>query len=193
MPRYAWNKGKKNNWSQVMCLGCGETFLKRNSEIARSKGRHYCSHNCAISEPLFKVCKECGETLPISNFYKQGISKLTGRRYYLPRCKKCEAPRKLIAQQKRRAVKVGKEASFSVEDWKQVLQVFGNKCSYCGKVLMEACQDHFVPLSKGGHHIMGNVLPSCRSCNSSKNNTDPQEWLTHTQYHQLSTILGSLG
>lgn len=43
-------------------------------------------------------------------------------------------------------------------------------CRYCGIALTQEnwSLDHVVPLSKGGAHDRTNVVPSCRSCNSSK-------------------------
>lgn len=43
-------------------------------------------------------------------------------------------------------------------------------CHYCGRqlVLLERTIDHVVPLIAGGRHERGNVVVSCRSCNSKK-------------------------
>ena len=37
--------------------------------------------------------------------------------------------------------------------------------------------DHVVPLSRGGKHEIENLLPACRSCNSSKGAKLLEEWL----------------
>lgn len=43
------------------------------------------------------------------------------------------------------------------------------RCAYCGKVLSDdATIDHIIPRSKGGGNNLDNLLPSCRSCNTSK-------------------------
>ena len=39
-------------------------------------------------------------------------------------------------------------------------------CHYCAGPGGEV--DHKIPLSKGGRHAMGNLVPSCRSCNARK-------------------------
>ena len=45
----------------------------------------------------------------------------------------------------------------------------GGRCAYCGKVLSDdATIDHIIPRSKGGGNNLDNLLPSCRSCNTSK-------------------------
>ncbi|HAT1242480.1 TPA: HNH endonuclease [Corynebacterium striatum] len=36
--------------------------------------------------------------------------------------------------------------------------------------------DHVVPLSRGGKNTIGNALPACQSCNSSKHSKLLAEW-----------------
>ena len=192
MPRYAWNKDRKVEWTQVMCFGCGEHFLKSNSEIAKSKGRHYCSRDCATSDPVIKVCKECRKVLSVESFEKQGTSKLTGAQYYRPRCKECNKPIKAHAQQKRISIKGNVVSDLTLDQWEKTLSLFDDSCAYCGKLLTEVCKDHFVPLTLGGAFTVSNILPVCRSCNSSKGSTHPQEWLPHAEFHQLGAVLQSM-
>lgn len=48
-------------------------------------------------------------------------------------------------------------------------------CTYCGAP--GGTVDHVVPLSRGGQHAEGNLVPACRSCNSSKADKLLIEWL----------------
>jgi 5-methylcytosine-specific restriction endonuclease McrA len=48
-------------------------------------------------------------------------------------------------------------------------------CFYCGR--SGGTVDHVVPLSRGGQHAEGNLVPACRSCNSSKGDKLLIEWL----------------
>lgn len=45
-------------------------------------------------------------------------------------------------------------------------------CGFSGPVEV----DHVVPLSRGGLHCVGNLMPLCRSCNASKGNKLLVEW-----------------
>jgi len=59
--------------------------------------------------------------------------------------------------------------------WMQSLKHFNHECAYCGsKENIE--QDHVIPLTKRGSHTKTNVIPACRSCNSSKRQSFMEEW-----------------
>lgn len=75
--------------------------------------------------------------------------------------------------QKRRALKNKCHSlSYKPED---ILNLFNSECAYCSSK-ENLTLDHFIPLSKGGSNVQGNLLPACKSCNSSKNNRDAIEW-----------------
>lgn len=52
-------------------------------------------------------------------------------------------------------------------DLRRLLDRYGNACAYCGSG-HDLTLDHVVPVSRGGRHAIGNLVPACRSCNSSK-------------------------
>lgn len=49
-------------------------------------------------------------------------------------------------------------------------------CAYCGKRPKHLELDHVIPLSRGGRHAIGNLLPACRRCNRSKHSRLLVEW-----------------
>lgn len=51
-------------------------------------------------------------------------------------------------------------------------------CPYCAVELTRAnrCLDHVVPLARGGHHCLSNLIPSCRTCNAQKGDKLIEEW-----------------
>lgn len=47
-------------------------------------------------------------------------------------------------------------------------------CYWCGaRNLKRITIDHYIPLSRGGKHEVGNLVIACKSCNSSKHAKDP--------------------
>ena len=52
---------------------------------------------------------------------------------------------------------------------------FGHHCAYCGAT-GDLHIEHVVPISKGGPHAIGNIIPACKDCNFSKTNHDAESW-----------------
>lgn len=65
-----------------------------------------------------------------------------------------------------------REPAFS-EAWKSITEFYGGLCAYCQSQPWVDI-DHFIPTSRGGTHSPGNVVPACKSCNSSKKNALPE-------------------
>lgn len=61
------------------------------------------------------------------------------------------------------------EESFTAKDWLAVKRRFSNLCAYCSSA-RQLVMDHAVPISRVelGEHRLGNLVPACRSCNSTK-------------------------
>lgn len=72
---------------------------------------------------------------------------------------------------RRHAQKVGTYIPFSSQELQIQIEELGNHCVYCGGLYEHL--DHFMPLSKGGKHALSNLVPSCKSCNLSKNSKIP--------------------
>lgn len=52
---------------------------------------------------------------------------------------------------------------------------FGNGCAYCGaQGDMEI--EHVVAISRGGAHDIGNIVPACHDCNTSKRRREMERW-----------------
>ncbi|HHX11142.1 MAG TPA: hypothetical protein GX729_07255 [Firmicutes bacterium] len=75
------------------------------------------------------------------------------------------------------------ENGLPLKEWKKVLDYFDNECAYCGERDTELEQEHIIPVSKGGKYEMGNIIPACRSCNSSKQNKNIHEWYEQQEFY----------
>jgi hypothetical protein len=67
---------------------------------------------------------------------------------------------------KRRAAIAGEVVSN--EDWQWLIRQYNENCAYCGQYMEKPTRDHYVPLAKGGRNVASNIVPSCNSCNCSK-------------------------
>lgn len=72
-------------------------------------------------------------------------------------------------QRRRRAEKAGSTlVSLTQVQWREQVEFFGNRCAYCLLELARDDQDHIVPLSQQGAHVIDNVVPVCQHCNAKK-------------------------
>ena len=79
------------------------------------------------------------------------------------------------SRQRRARLAGSRAVKFSPESLAAKMSYHGNKCWICSGPF-EAV-DHVKPISKGGPHMLSNLRPSCRSCNSSKGAKWPLEEL----------------
>ncbi len=61
----------------------------------------------------------------------------------------------------------GGGGSHSCEAWRQLKELFGNKCLCCGKET-RMTKDHVVPVVSGGTDDIENLQPLCKRCNKAK-------------------------
>ena len=53
-------------------------------------------------------------------------------------------------------------------DFAAVCDRYNHACVYCKSTLFPLTEDHYVPLSWGGHDAPWNLVPACKYCNSKK-------------------------
>lgn len=152
-----------------------------------SDGVEYCCCYCMATrsdlknkreyEKTHDKCSRCG------NWYEKGVVILyKGHRMYMPKklCKSCveqdEKERAARAFDKKESTRVemannrtkkyGLVSDLSLDEWKSIIEKHENKCVYCGGEWSDL--EHVIPVSRGGGTTVGNVVTSCRSCNSKK-------------------------
>ena len=64
---------------------------------------------------------------------------------------------------------------FSVAVWKRTLNRYRFCCAYCGES-GPPTMDPVVPISRGGPHSIGHVVPACGPCNFGKHTSLAIEW-----------------
>jgi 5-methylcytosine-specific restriction endonuclease McrA len=77
--------------------------------------------------------------------------------------------------------------------WRRWMQ-FGHECAYCGAG-GDLQMEHVIPISKGGEHHLGNIVPACQRCNFSKGRANAEQWyrsqpfFCETRWTKLRNIL----
>lgn len=100
-----------------------------------------------------------------------------------------------INGQRRKARKATLTATFTAEQWQTCLEYFHHTCAYCGDQqdfwhVLE--QEHFVPLTSGGGYTASNIIPACKSCNSSKQNKPARDWIRARFKRKSNAILSRI-
>ena len=75
-----------------------------------------------------------------------------------------------------RARRLAAEGTYTVEDFKVIIEAQKSRCIACGKE-KKLTADHRQPLSKGGSNWPSNIQGLCRSCNSKKSAKDPIKFM----------------
>ena len=65
-------------------------------------------------------------------------------------------------------------------------------CAYCGATGTPLQRDCVLPISRGGRYTLDNVVPACRSCNTSKCNDEVTGWLRRKRLDERSFLLRHL-
>lgn len=98
--------------------------------------------------------------------------------------------KKIHAENRRRVRKLNNGGSHTLCERQELFALLGNVCFYCGAP--ETHIDHNIPLSRGGTDDISNILPSCRSCNSSKSGKTAMEFLLHRASQKHAKFVGQL-
>jgi 5-methylcytosine-specific restriction endonuclease McrA len=81
----------------------------------------------------------------------------------------------------------------TVEQWTDILDAWGHGCAYCGTPAADLTQalhrDCVLPVARGGRYTVTNVVPACRSCNSSKAHDEVTGWLRRKGLDEASFLL----
>jgi len=89
-------------------------------------------------------------------------------------------PEKFINKSNARRVLYMKSAAmFDPETWFERVEEFNNHCAYCLRPVLNPEQEHMQPISRGGEHVIENLIPACRQCNASKGNRTLLEFLAY--------------
>jgi 5-methylcytosine-specific restriction endonuclease McrA len=72
---------------------------------------------------------------------------------------------------------------------------FNHRCAYCGAD-GDLHIEHVVPISKGGPHSIGNIIPACKDCNFSKRDSEVEAWyrsqpfFSELRWRKICRVLG---
>ena len=193
---YYYAEGRRKDGFTGRCRECIKLYnqqyrKERADQISKQQKQYNKDHAEHISEQKKQYNKDNVKQAEYRRQYKK--DNIEYRRQYLKenaehftqysRQYRIEhAEQKRIHCQHRRALKRMLPSTLTISQWESIKQAFNNECCYCGKGLPLA-QDHFIPLSKGGEYTTNNIIPSCKSCNTSKYNRDFFIWYPKYRFY----------
>jgi 5-methylcytosine-specific restriction endonuclease McrA len=80
------------------------------------------------------------------------------------------------------------EHDLSDSQWSALQRAWGG-CAYCGTTDAALQRDCVLPLSRGGRYTLDNIVPACRSCNTSKCNAEVTGWLRRKRLDERTFLL----
>jgi 5-methylcytosine-specific restriction endonuclease McrA len=83
------------------------------------------------------------------------------------------------------------EHDLTDEQW-SALKVAWGGCAYCRATSGPLQRDCVLALSRGGRYTLENVVPACRSCNTSKCNDEITGWMRRKRLDERSFLLRHL-
>jgi 5-methylcytosine-specific restriction endonuclease McrA len=72
--------------------------------------------------------------------------------------------------------------------WAALQRAWGG-CAYCGVTQRPLQRDCVLPISRGGRYTLENVVPACRSCNTSKCSDEVTAWLRRKRLDERAFLL----
>jgi len=154
---------------QASCFACGYKPVRKTGPGKRQRA-------AMLAKELF-WCRVCVAWLDLSNkavgdstcrLHRNALDRL----WYQQGGKIKKAPR--IHARKRNIEPV------PIDLQQSLTALFEGLCAYCGTRSANTW-DHIVPVHRGGQSVIGNILPACHNCNSSKGTKNLELWMREKQ------------
>jgi 5-methylcytosine-specific restriction endonuclease McrA len=151
------------------------TYLKRRDKVNAKRSVDYQENRVTILEQRATHYATNREQVleRVHKYREENRDEINDRR----RSAYAENPEPVLLYWQQRRTRLKGNGVFTVtdRDWKRLCRRYDNRCFYCGSD-GPLTMDHVIPISRGGRHSVGNLLPACKGCNSTKNNRTIMEW-----------------
>ncbi len=199
--RCKWTSSNKKRYKRPprSCPGCGLDLTDRHGQVKYCSNacRHWSNRHPGVLRSPAAECAQCSGRM---------TGKMATAIYCGRKCKNAATEQRRVRDDRSRYIKererriryavdyarlnpeVGQAAKrkrksllvdagvfeVSGKSWSREVRRHGGLCFYCGNP--GATMDHILPISRGGTHSIGNLVPACAGCNSSKRHRTIMEW-----------------
>ncbi|GJF17285.1 hypothetical protein NGTWS1803_34680 [Mycolicibacterium cyprinidarum] len=108
-------------------------------------------------------------------------------RYPLPVPSRSPTRAARYARRRKRRIAL-KEHDLTDSQWVALQSAWGG-CAYCRAIGTALQKDCVLAISRGGQYTLANVVPSCRSCNASKCNSEVTSWMRRKKLDERDFLL----
>ena len=84
------------------------------------------------------------------------------------------------------------EHDLTPSQWAALKAAWLGRCAYCGADGVPLQRDCVLALSRGGRYTLDNIVPACRSCNTSKCNEEVTSWMRRKRLDERAFLLRHL-
>lgn len=207
---------RKDAEPERTCPGCDATFKAWRTDqiycLPECGNRHRARRNRILVDLLPRPCERCGAIFTPKQSTSVFCTRLCGRRATYARYRQQRVAsavawaranpelRRAIAAQYKAARRTWEQLNpdsvgVASKEWRKLIRRYRHRCAYCGGNGGGIHMDHVIPLSRGGRHAIGNVLPACQGCNLSKGaklvaewKRDETAWLQAAKPHQETPL-----
>lgn len=173
---------------QSKCIACDLKYRQDNAEKIKKRKREYNAKNSEKYKPYFKNYREKNKekiTMVQKDYRLKNAEKIKKQRHEYKEMHRKELSEKTKEYKKlnpeivnnytaKRKSKKRLNGVFLVSK-KELKKIYSSNCFYCGSN-KSIQMDHVIPISKGGRHSIGNIIPACAKCNLDKRDKYLIEW-----------------
>lgn len=176
------------------CTKCGQ--IKESSEFGNHAGRidgksSYCLTCARIARAEYRKRQSINiKKQQADNYQRNRAKRIEAARLYVlnleHRKKKNESNKRWQTKNKalvafysrKRRMRLIENKRFIIRK-KDLIKLYASACIYCGSLnRIEA--DHVIPVSRSGSDGIGNLVPACKKCNTTKQDLFIMEWRIKT-------------
>lgn len=149
-----------------------EYYQKNRDAISEKRKAYYLANKESLSEYFAAYRKDNRERIAE---YRAQYNAANSEKRQIQRKRWADAnPERKREHEQRRRTKKLENGTFVVSE-KFLRKLYSSPCLTCGTTI-GITADHVIPISRGGVHSEGNLMPLCQSCNSSKKQFFLMEW-----------------
>lgn len=175
-------QSKNKDGLRYSCKMCDNEYYQKNLDRIRKRQSGYRKANKdLIAERNSNYYQANAYKINdyTAGYYRDNIDRITEQRAKYKQTQEGKAT-KARYKAKRRAALEATECTLTANEWAEIVGLYHGLCAYCG-VDLGTTQDHVIPLvprqgEPRGTHTRDNVVPACKSCNSSKCNKPVEVW-----------------